>query len=502
MKKKSVILMVLLLLAFIILPARAATTGTIDYLTYSIENEEVTITGCDTYASGTLTVPETIEGYPVTVIGNSAFNGCKYLSRVVLPDTVREIRFYAFFKCTSLTAIELPASLETIDNNALLYCSKLTELVLPKNYSGFSGSIVRDTGITAFQVEEGHGSYSTDENGVLFNKDKTALVAYPPKRVGAYDVPEGVTEIGYGAFMKGQISAVTLPNSLISIGEKAFAYTSISEISLPAGLRSIGIAAFEETKLTEFEVPPLVTEIGNSTFYLCRSLQRVVFHSGVTSVGYYAFGDCTSLCEIVFYHTPERALTLTAGGFQRLPNDLTIYVPNAEDINPAISGYEWKSTSLQYVSLSPTPEKEPLELTVSNGASGAGAVLTPPANGWEEGTNTFTVSCGSACVVAVSHDGGATYTRLAATATDSGYSFTAESVTAETIIAVTLVGDANGDGKLSNADITRLCAAYAGKVSLSPLQQLAVDVNGSGDVTNADITRLCAAYAGKVVLSW
>ena len=85
---------------------------------------------------------------------------------------------------------------------------------------------------------------------------------------------------------------------------------------------------------------------------------------------------------------------------------------------------------------------------------------------------------------------------------DDGYSFTAEDITEETIIAITLVGDANGDGWITNADITRLCAAYAGKISITPLQQIAVDANGSGDITNADITRICAAYAGKVTLDW
>lgn len=501
MRKKVLLLTIVLLLAVFPYPARAATTGTLDYLTYSIENEEVTITGCNTSASGTLTVPDTIEGYPVTVIGNRAFNECKYLSRVILPDTLRSIGFYAFFKCTSLTAVELPPSLEEIDSNAFPYCSKLTELVFPQNYSGPIGSIIRETGITAIEIEEDHAYYAVDENGVLFNLDKSVLVAYPPAKKGAYTVPDSVTVIAESAFMKRKLSAVTLPDTLIAIGDHAFSYTSITEIELPDSLESIGAGAFRETKLTRFEVPPLVTEIKSSTFEWCRSLQRMVFHSGVRSVGNYAFGSCGSLNELVFYHTPEHTLTLTAGGFPS-PSNLTIYVPDAENIHPAISGYNWKSTELQYVSMSPSPEQETLELTVSNGAAEAGAVLMPPADGWKEGTNTFTVSCGSACAIAVSRDGGANYTRLSATAADGGYSFTAEDITEETIIAITLVGDANGDGWITNADITRLCAAYAGKISITPLQQIAVDANGSGDITNADITRICAAYAGKVTLDW
>ena len=77
-----------------------------------------------------------------------------------------------------------------------------------------------------------------------------------------------------------------------------------------------------------------------------------------------------------------------------------------------------------------------------------------------------------------------------------------EGVTAETEIAVAVAGDANGDGKVTNADITRLRAAYAGKITLDSLQELVADVNGSDSITNADITKLRAAYAGKIELNW
>ena len=144
-----------------------------------------------------------------------------------------------------------------------------------------------------------------------------------------------------------------------------------------------------------------------------------------------------------------------------------------------------------------------LEITVNNvGAAASGAVLTAPANGWVAGTNTFTVSCEKACVVVVSNDGGATYTRLTATTAGNGYSFTVENMTADTIVAVCVLGDANGDGNITNADITKLRAAFAGKETLDSLQQLAVDTNGSGDITNADITKLRAVFAGKTTLGW
>ena len=112
------------------------------------------------------------------------------------------------------------------------------------------------------------------------------------------------------------------------------------------------------------------------------------------------------------------------------------------------------------------------------------------------------ISCENPCVVAVSYDGGATYIRLTATAAENGYRFTAENMTADTVIAVILSGDADGDGQLTAADAAAAADAYTGQTTLGALEQLAADVNQNGKVTNADVTKLRAVLAGKTTLSW
>lgn len=141
------------------------------------------------------------------------------------------------------------------------------------------------------------------------------------------------------------------------------------------------------------------------------------------------------------------------------------------------------------------------EVAIS-GADAAGIVLTAPAEGWKKGSNTFLVSCEKPCVAAVSQDGGSSYDRLQPVEEDGGYRFTAENVNDETILGVILLGDTNGDGQITNADVTRLAAAYSGKGNVSALELLAADVNQSGDITNADITKLSAVYAEKTRLNW
>ena len=84
------------------------------HLKYEIKDGTVTITGCDKKASGTLTIPATIEGKTVTSIGHQALNSCTSLTSVTIPDSVTSIESEAFGRCTSLTSITIPDSVTSI----------------------------------------------------------------------------------------------------------------------------------------------------------------------------------------------------------------------------------------------------------------------------------------------------------------------------------------------------------------------------------------------------
>ena len=100
-------------------------TGSKDYVTtpvivwsYSLdEDNNATITKYQGNAS-TLRIPETIDGYTITAIGNGAFQNNKSLYSVVVSNTVTSIGNSAFSGCTSLTVIDLPDSITSIGNYA------------------------------------------------------------------------------------------------------------------------------------------------------------------------------------------------------------------------------------------------------------------------------------------------------------------------------------------------------------------------------------------------
>jgi uncharacterized repeat protein (TIGR02543 family) len=151
----------------------------------------------------------------------------------------------AFSHCTSLSGIIIPASITSIEGGVFSYCSILTNITVDVNNPNYTG-----------------------EGGILYNKAKTMLVAYPSAS-GNVTIPEGITEIGNSAF-SGCISlaSITIPASVMSIGNYAFSGCSnLASITIPAGVMSIGTQAFTFcTNITSITIPEGVTSIGNNAF--------------------------------------------------------------------------------------------------------------------------------------------------------------------------------------------------------------------------------------------
>ena len=74
-------------------------------LEYEIKSDEVTITDCNEAVTGELIIPDTIEGNPVTSIGDGAFRFCTGLTNITIPDSVTSIGHMAFSSCGKLTAV-------------------------------------------------------------------------------------------------------------------------------------------------------------------------------------------------------------------------------------------------------------------------------------------------------------------------------------------------------------------------------------------------------------
>ena len=322
----------------------AQISGTIGDLTWTLDRSGLlTISGVgempDNYVEGIalpnpwhesyLDIKSVIIEEGVTSIGYAAFYGCSNLASISIPNGVKKIGLYAFELCKNLTSITIPSSVISIEH-AFYGCDNLLNFI----------------------VEEGNEQYSSDA-GILYDKDKTALLKCPPKKSGDIVIPNSVKRIGESAFSRCfDLTSISIPSSVTSIEPWAFnqcyGLTSISipenitsienglfylckklaSISIPSNVTNIGNGAFYGCEsLTSVEIPDEVTDIGDNAFFGCTSLTSVEIPNKVTRIGVYAFNRCTNLASISI---PSGTTNIGAGAFVYCSNLTSISLP--EDI--------------------------------------------------------------------------------------------------------------------------------------------------------------------------
>ena len=119
-------LVLIALFACALLPLHAAI---LNELTYTTTDGKVTITDCNKAAAGELVIPETIEGNPVTSIGELAFRDCFHLNNITIPNGVVSIGNQAFTRC-GLVSITIPDSVTSIGREAFSYCESVTNITI------------------------------------------------------------------------------------------------------------------------------------------------------------------------------------------------------------------------------------------------------------------------------------------------------------------------------------------------------------------------------------
>ncbi len=212
---------------------------------------------------------------------------------------------------------------------------------------------------------------------------------------------------------------------------------------------------------------------------------------------------CTDTSKFTLYNNTEGYTVQTADG------NLILHKDHSWDEGVVTKNATTETTGEMLYTCTVCQETKTEEIPVLNIEVGvsisdhADITVTEPEGGWFLGTNSFTVSSETAaCYVAVSYDGGQTYTRLEATAGENGYSFTAEDMDTGAILAVGYIGDINGDGKMSTADYNMARAMVLGKVDGTALQIMAADTNCDGKITMAEYATLRAVSLGKVNFNW
>ncbi|MBR3933930.1 MAG: leucine-rich repeat protein [Clostridia bacterium] len=279
----TVICIVLNLVVCLSVPVFAETYGD---LTYEIKNNQVIIINCKSIATK-VDIPDYIDGFPVTTIGERAFENCDRITSLIIGNNVTTISWRAFFNCNELTELTIGNNVATIGKYAFRYCENLTSIKV-----------------------NGNNQFFCDINGVLFDKNKTKIIKYPEGRTDStYVIPNSVTTIGERAFEFNYfITDVTIGNSVTIIEEEAFlCCNNLARAIIPDGVKTIGKDSFRSCdSLKSVEIGDSITTIDVRAFEECENLASVTLGNGITFIGESAFRLCDYLENVYYEGTKEK----------------------------------------------------------------------------------------------------------------------------------------------------------------------------------------------------
>lgn len=211
--------------------------------------------------------------------------------------------------------------IEAIDSIAASnMLSKVKTLHLPstlqKIYSYNSSAFYFPLCVEKIIVSDDNPYFSSDKNGILFNKDKTVLIRYPIGKLDdCYEIPPTVTEIAAFGFAQTKVKFLTATKSVSTIGEQAFQYSqlisadfsetkievlpkecfwscsNLINISLPKHLRSIGTKCFCQCGFESITLPDTINKIDKYAF-VSSKLKSVVLPRELKTIRAGIFQDC------------------------------------------------------------------------------------------------------------------------------------------------------------------------------------------------------------------
>ena len=300
---------------------------------YKVDEWQLNQTTLAGYRQTTYTIESLSEDVEVNMVctkGNSSEQGdwvirnghlvsWKPVGAAVLPEEVTHIDAGAFEGAVSMTSLTLNDKVQEVAMPAFLYCVALTSIDAPAANSHFASV-----------------------NGVLYNKGRTRLVAYPAgKREAMYQIPASVTAVQSGCFaavpalssltvedgntafkavdgglydsagqtlyflpakpQEEKAKNITLKEGLRTIAPFAITYhPHLEKLTLPASLVEIQENALRyNPKLVAFTFPdeatPQLRTIGEDAFYYCRTLNALPYLPNLVAIGKRAFSTCTLL---------------------------------------------------------------------------------------------------------------------------------------------------------------------------------------------------------------
>jgi hypothetical protein len=349
-------------------------------------------------ADSTVVIPETINGMPVAAIKPGVFAGNTAVKEIIvdgnnaLYSSANGVLFdkagntllcYPAGKTGAYYAI--PERVTTIEEAAFAGNIAVVTVSIPAGATLIKEGAFSDCiALEAFEVNTANTAYRS-ENGILYNKKLSVLMAYPAaKNSASYTIPDTVFIVDNKAFSSSRyITAVTIPASVSYIGPNAFygaamlnalivsrentMYSSLEgilfnksatilmcypagktgEYVVPDGVSTIrGGAFYGAANLKAITITSDLTTIGSGAFSGCTALSSITLPAGLTSIGKWAFYGCAALAEI---HIPLGLTAIEEGAFYGCTSLRTITIA---DTVTRIGGWAFSGcTALKSITL-------------------------------------------------------------------------------------------------------------------------------------------------------
>ena len=302
--KKLLLFSIPLMFMLLVMSASADTDGV---FVWTVVNGHATITDYLGHDSD-ISVPSSLGGDPVTVIGSYAFELHTDLASIILPEGLLTIEASAFSKCSSLQQVQLPGSVLSIGPRAFAGCSQSLVVTAGNSIASISSNAFDQSATvlcdidseTAHMLPYGFSIASSPHLTLQYRNGILTLTGYHGT-VGNALVPEGVEAVADGALRNcSSLTSLRFPTSLREIGEDV---------------------CYMCTCLVSADIRGVQVHIGNNAFRNCTSLSSLLLDQGVSSVGSGAFQGCSSLTDV---HVPWGLETIDDTAFSFCPQ-LRVY---------------------------------------------------------------------------------------------------------------------------------------------------------------------------------
>ena len=290
----------------------------------------------------------------LVTIGDCAFYDCWELREITIPASVAEIGEDAFYGCELLRGIYVEDGSADYwsDENGVLYTKDKTQLVkvpvqfeewvlLPAETETLAVNAIEYTAkLEGVHMAEGNTHFFNDDAGALYSAEELKLLFVPKGVTGAYSPMEGTVVIGEDALRDcKKLTSVVLPDGVEIVEDYAFCYSeNLETVILPDTVTHLGAGAFTGCKgLRSVTLPAYLDYLDFYLFNECEKLESAAIPRGVELVQNNAFADCKSL-KCVF--VPDTVTEISGNAFKNCSALTDVFYEGTREEWEEISVYD------------------------------------------------------------------------------------------------------------------------------------------------------------------